>query len=134
MHGTRQLICFTYRYIKDLNVKMHNQNWHICLTIDNFSGHNIQYKPQNICLLPFEPNMTSFVQPLDAGIIRCFKAHYQQEFCLCAIERDEAGECNIYRINLLKGMLLACKAWRQVNASTIKNCWNHTKIQGCVHK
>jgi DDE superfamily endonuclease len=76
--------------------------------------------------------MTSFVQPLDAGIIRCFKAHYHQEFCLHAIKKDNAGEHDIYKINLLEGMLLACKAWRQVEGSTIKNCWNHTKIQGFI--
>ncbi|KAK2462168.1 hypothetical protein APHAL10511_005800 [Amanita phalloides] len=27
-------------------------------------------------------------------------------------------------------MLLAHKAWGQVKALTIKNCWSHTKIQG----
>ncbi|KAF8219145.1 hypothetical protein L208DRAFT_1100949, partial [Tricholoma matsutake] len=82
----------------------------------------------NIQLLHFEPNMTSFVQPLDAGIIRCFKACYHQEFCLCTIERNEAGERNIYKINLMEGMLMACMAWRQVEVSTIKNCWDHAKI------
>lgn len=76
--------------------------------------------------------MTSFVQPLDAGIIRCFKAHYRRGFCLRAIEKDEAGEREIYKIDLLEGMLLARAAWRQINASTIKNCWKHTKIQGFV--
>jgi DDE superfamily endonuclease len=111
---------------------MRNQNRHICFTLDNFSGHNIQYKPQNIRLVFFEPNMTSFVQPLDAGIIRCFKAHYRREFCIRAIEKDEAGERDIYKINLLEGMLMARVAWRQVEASTIKNCWGHTKIQGYV--
>jgi hypothetical protein len=53
-----------FRYIKDFDTKMQNQNQHIYFTLDNFSGHNIQYKPQNIRLVFFEPNMTSFVQPL----------------------------------------------------------------------
>ena len=76
--------------------------------------------------------MTSFVQLLDAGIIRCFKAHYRRGFCLHAIEKDEAGEREIYKIDLLEGMWLARAAWSQINASTIKNCWKHTKIQGFV--
>ena len=109
---------------------MRNQNRHICLTLDNFSGHYIQYKPRNIQLLYFEPNMTSFIQPLDAGIIRCFKAHYRQEFCLRAIERDELGERELYKINLLEAMLMAREAWKRVDSSTIQHCWNHTKIQG----
>ena len=92
------------RYIKDFDMRMHIQKWHICLSLDNFSGHFICYEPQNIQLLYFEPNMTSFVQPLDAGIIQCFKAHYQQQFCLCAIEKDELSKHDIYKINLLEGM------------------------------
>jgi hypothetical protein len=108
---------------------MHIQKQHICLTLNNFSGHFICYEPQNIQLIYFEPNMTSFVQPLDAGIIRCFKANYQQEFCLCAIEKDDLGECDIDKINLLKGMLMAREVWKHVDDSTIQHCWNHTKIQ-----
>jgi hypothetical protein len=76
--------------------------------------------------------MTSFVQPLDAGIIRCFKAHYRRAFCERAIELDEAGEDNIYKINLLEGMLMAKAAWDAVTPETIENCWNHTCIQRFV--
>ncbi|KIK76212.1 hypothetical protein PAXRUDRAFT_68930, partial [Paxillus rubicundulus Ve08.2h10] len=93
--------------------------------LDNFSMHAIVYKPTNICLEMLEPNMTSFVQPLDTGIIHCFKAHYQCTFCLCAIELDEAGDDDIYKINLLKVMLMVKEAWASVSANTIKNCWKH---------
>ncbi|KAF8237195.1 hypothetical protein L208DRAFT_1248831, partial [Tricholoma matsutake] len=51
-------------------------------------------------------------------------------FCLCAIEKDEAREHVIYKINLLEGMHMAWEAWMQVDALTIQHCWNHTKIQG----
>lgn len=76
----------------------------------------------------FEPNLTSFIQPLDAGIIRCFKAHYRCAFCLRAIELDDAGEQNIYEVNLLEAMFMARDAWRSVKAETIANCWGHTGI------
>ena len=109
---------------------MRNQERHICLTLDNFSGHYISYEPRNIQLVYFDPNMTSFVQPLDAGIIQCFKAHYRREFCLRAIEKDELGEHDIYKINLLEAMLMAREAWKQVDGSTVLHCWNHMKIQG----
>ncbi|KIJ08822.1 hypothetical protein PAXINDRAFT_34512, partial [Paxillus involutus ATCC 200175] len=81
--------------------------------------------PTNICIEFFEPNMTSFVQPLDAGIIRCFKAHYRRAFCLRAVELDEAGDTDIYKINLLEVMLMVKEAWAEVSAETIKNCWQH---------
>lgn len=73
----------------------------------------------------FKPNMTSFIQPLDAGIIRCFKAHYRRIFCLRAIDLDEAGEDDIYKINLLEVMLTVKEAWACVSQETIKNCWDH---------
>ena len=111
---------------------MRTQNRHICLLVDNFSGHNISYEPQNIQLEFFEPNMTSYVQPLDAGIIRCFKAHYWREFCLRALDLDDLGEANIYKINILEAMLLAKAAWAAITDTTIKNCWDHTEIQPYV--
>ena len=108
---------------------MRSQKRHILLTIDNFSGHLIDYVPTNIQIEFFEPNLTAFVQPLDAGIIRCFKAHYQNNFCQRAIQLDEAGERDIYKINLREGMMMAEEAWKAVSAMTIAHCWDHTKIR-----
>jgi hypothetical protein len=108
---------------------MHLQNWKIVLFIDNFSSHNINYNPINIRLEFFAPNMTPFVQPLDAGIIRCFKAHYRALFCQRALELDTLGKENIFQINIHEAMLMAKEAWDGVQPTTIKNCWDHTGIQ-----
>ena len=99
---------------------------------DKFSGHNISYEPRNIQLEFFEPNMTSYVQPLDASIIRCFKAHYRHEFCSQALDPNDLGEVNIYKINILEAMLLAKSAWAAITDTTIQNCWDHTRIQPYV--
>ena len=64
------------RWIRELDVKMCLSNQHICLLIDNFSGHFIDFEPHDIRLEYFRPNLTSHVQPLDAGIIHCFKGYY----------------------------------------------------------
>ncbi|KIK24707.1 hypothetical protein PISMIDRAFT_98057 [Pisolithus microcarpus 441] len=77
----------------------------------------------------FKPNMTSFIQPCDAGIIQCFKALYHQNFCAQAANLDAAGKCNIYKLSLLEGMTMAKAAWEAMSAETIQHCWNHTKIQ-----
>ena len=108
---------------------MRSENRTICLFIDNFSGHNFAYNPTNVQLEFFEPNLTSHVQPLDAGIIWCFKAHYRRTFCVRALDHDDAGESDIYKINLLEAMLMTKEAWNAVSAMTIKNCWDHTGIQ-----
>ncbi|KIK73336.1 hypothetical protein PAXRUDRAFT_178732 [Paxillus rubicundulus Ve08.2h10] len=102
---------------------------HICLLVDNFSSHSVSYQLINICLEFFEPNMTSFLQPCDAGIICCFKALYCCSLCSHTLDLDEAAKQEIYKINLSKGMMMAKKAWGKVTPGTIQHCWNHTQIQ-----
>ncbi|KIK71916.1 hypothetical protein PAXRUDRAFT_181621, partial [Paxillus rubicundulus Ve08.2h10] len=101
---------------------------YVLLTINNFSSHGISYEPTNIQIEFFEPNLTLFVQTCDAGIIHCFKAIYRRKFCACAIDLDEAGLCEIYKIDLLEAMLMAKSAWDTVSQETIKHCWDHTQI------
>lgn len=108
---------------------MRLQSRRICLFVDNFSGHNIAYEPTNIHLKWFEPNLTSHIQPLDAGIIRCFKAQYRRMFCHRALELDDAGEANIYKVSLFEAMTMAKKGWDNVTSTTIKACWDHAGIQ-----
>ena len=117
------------RWFKLQDIQFKRLNCKSLLLINNFSGHNISYTPTNMRLEFFEPNMTSYVQPLDAGIIQCVKAHYRRAFCLRAIKLDDAGEDDIYKINLLEVMLMVKEAWKAVTPKTIANCWNHTKIQ-----
>ena len=109
-----------HRWVKALNIKMGIQKWYICLLVDNFSGHKISFAPWNIQIIFFEPNLTSFVQPLDA-----FKAHYCRQFCLRAIDLDEAGNSNIWKISLHEAMMMAIRAWIAVTSTTIQHCWNH---------
>ena len=110
-------------------MKMRQEDRHVCLLIDNFQGHNIAYSPTNVQVEFFQPNLTSFVQPLDAGVIRCFKAHYRRSYCQRALDLDEVGERDIYKLNLLEAMSMARDAWNSVSSTTIEHCWNHTGIQ-----
>ena len=113
-----------------LDGQFRRQGRKVLLTLDNFTAHkNLSYQPTNIRLEYFKPNMTSFVQPLDQGIIQCFKAHYCKAFCLWAIELNDAGANDIYKINLLEAILIAKEAWDAVSPETIKNCWKHADIQ-----
>ena len=54
--------------------------------------------------------------PNDAGIIRCFKAHYHQFHFSCAIDHYDQGitPSNVYKINQLEAMQLADAAWQEV--------------------
>ena len=53
----------------------------VVLLVDNFSGHQVpivasQLRVTKLVFLP--PNTTSRFQPMDAGIIASFKAHYRK--------------------------------------------------------
>ncbi|KIK10937.1 hypothetical protein PISMIDRAFT_38293, partial [Pisolithus microcarpus 441] len=65
------------------------------------------------------------IQPNNQGIIRCFKAHYRAKFIQRAIDLYESGTTPslIYDIDQLEAMRLADEAWREVDTSTIRNCW-----------
>lgn len=64
----------------DLDLQLKTPTQCILLLQDNFSGHVVSYGLKYICVENFTANLTAHVQPNDAGIIRCFKAHYHHHF------------------------------------------------------
>ena len=94
---------------------MRAQNRKVCFHLNNFLGHYISYEPMNVELVYFKPNLTAWVQPLDTGIICCFKAHYRQRFCQEALKQDISGEADIYSFNLLETLHMAHDALGQCN-------------------
>ncbi|KZT44684.1 hypothetical protein CALCODRAFT_409563, partial [Calocera cornea HHB12733] len=85
-------------------------------------------KSPQICVEFLNPNMTCCIQPLDQGIIWCFKAHYRRLFYECALARDIAGQADLYKINQKKIMGLADEAWKTVGNTTVANCRRHSGI------
>ncbi|KAG1695985.1 hypothetical protein DVH05_018972 [Phytophthora capsici] len=52
------------------------QNRNVILLVDNALSHKVIKSLSNVEEHFFPPNLSSSVQPLDAGIIRSFKARY----------------------------------------------------------
>jgi hypothetical protein len=101
----------------------------ILLLVDNFAGHNYDTRSiKNICVERFASNLTAHVQPMDAGIIHCFKAHYRRHFLRRALDLFDDGADNIYAINQLQAMRLICMAWENVSTETIAHCWHKVGI------
>ena len=117
-------------WISGWDCKLRHQNWHILLLQDNFSGHVPPVGLTNIRVENFSPNLTPHVQPADAGIIHCFKAHYCSKFNNRAIDRydGDISPLLIYEIDQLKAMQIADIAWKEVTVETIHNCWYKTGI------
>lgn len=116
-----------HMFLSDWNDELVKQNRNILLLHDNFSAHVCIPTDQlsNIHIEPFRANLTAHVQPMDAGIISSFKAHYRSQFAHRALERHDRGvtPSEIYNINQLEGMRLAEQAWNRVTAKTIQNCF-----------
>ncbi|KZT51780.1 DDE-domain-containing protein, partial [Calocera cornea HHB12733] len=118
-------------YIEDLDCRMRRENRNILLLLDNFAGHKYDKdRITNIRVHFFPPNMTSHIQPLDQGIIQCFKMHYRRLFSERAILRQltDIPPQELYNINVLEIMDLAKEAWSEVTSTTIKNCWRKAGI------
>ncbi|KIO27065.1 hypothetical protein M407DRAFT_73789, partial [Tulasnella calospora MUT 4182] len=116
-------------YLSNLNAKMKKEGRKVLLLVDNAPSHI--FEPASLTHVRVEfldPNMTSRIQPQDAGVIRAFKAHYRRNFCQRAISREEAGEVDLYKIDQLQAMRLAQEAWDCVTARTVANCWKHAGI------
>ncbi|EUC58281.1 tigger transposable element-derived protein, partial [Rhizoctonia solani AG-3 Rhs1AP] len=116
-------------FLANLNEDMRRQGRHVLLICDNCRAHAHNDSDYSNLRIEFlAPNLTAYIQPLDAGVIASFKAHYRREFMKLAIRRDDAGITNIYKIDQRQAMELADAAWEAVSSNTISNCWKHTGI------
>ena len=108
---------------------MKRQKRKVVLLVDNCFPHVIASRDltlSNINLLFIKPNLTSVLQPCDAGIIASFKAIYKRLFLE---EISIKSEQNTKQdINLKEGLCLIGKAWNLVSQLTIVNCWKKVNI------
>ncbi|GBN68993.1 hypothetical protein AVEN_269423-1 [Araneus ventricosus] len=71
---------------------MRNQAIKILLVLDNVTCHAHGAQLKNVKLLFLPPNTTSKLQPLDHGVIKCFKMEYRERALRHVIERMDRCE------------------------------------------
>ena len=111
-------------WLRKLDSKMSLQRRKIALLLDNCSAHpkNVSgLKSVRMFFLP--PNCTSVLQPMDQGIIRCFKHHYKTAINKKNIEALDNG--TEFKLSILEALREAQRAWAKVTPETISNCWLH---------
>ena len=118
------------KWIKTWDEELHQKGRKILLLQNNCTNHIVPKGLTNIHVKNFSANLTPHVQPMDASIIQCFKAHYRSQFIQCAINQYDTSTTpsKIYNINQLKAMRIVQTAWREVDASTIQHCWVKASI------
>ena len=92
--------------------------------------HPIDLKLSNVTLLFFPPNTKSKIQPLDQGIICCFKAHYRTRLvkhiissCTMAYQPEQVV------VTALDAIHWILAAWDDVSESTICNTFRTAGFQ-----
>ena len=97
----------------------------VALVIDNATSHKtVALECVTLFFLP--PNMTTVLQPLDAGIIRSFKAHYRCHLALHYIDCVDNGQP--LKVNMRDTVCMVKRAWDAVSPETISNCWKHVGL------
>lgn len=114
-------------YLRQLDRDMRLQGRQIILLVDNASSHSTNdLDLTNVEVHYLPPCTTSHIQPLDAGIIRAFKAHYRRQLVSHYIECVEQDTPQT--VDLRQALLMVRQGWRAVTAQTVRNCWRHTRI------
>jgi hypothetical protein len=122
------------RFLYNLNEDMRRQGRYILLLCDNAPSH--KHNPTDyphVCVEFLAPNLTAWIQPLDGGMISSFKTQCKRRFVRFALEWDNQGLENIYKIDQLQAMTLAAAAWDVVAPETIFNCWKHVGLVPATH-
>ncbi len=111
---------------------LHVANHKVLLVLDNCSAHiPLEELPaciqlRNTRVLYLLPNMTSKIQPYDAGIIRNFKVYYRRRFNRFLLQRLEDGVDQAEKIDVVQAIRLAIPVWAtNVKIATIQNYYMH---------
>lgn len=125
-----------HTFIRRFDRAMKARQRKVLLLLDNFNGHMIDYQPTNVEILFLPPNTTSYLQPLDGGIIRAFKAHFKRRQMDRAYRyigmtfighQDKVGAVkDIFDVDQLQAMKWTKNAWKSVSQETIQHCWEAT--------
>lgn len=108
-------------WLISVNSDMKKAERKILLFLDNCTVHNNPPQLDHVKLIFFPANTTSRLQPLDQGIIQNFKTLYRREIIVRVLDSIEKGEKA--NITVLTAIIMIDKAWKNVNHTTIYNCF-----------
>ena len=109
------------KWLRKLDFQMRKSNRKIAMVLDNCTAHPNISGLTNIKLVFLPPNTTAKTQPIDAGVIRCLKAHYRNSLAKLRLLAFE--EKRDFKVNVLEAMRLLRRAWNSVSEVTIQSCF-----------
>lgn len=116
-------------WLQNLDNDMKKKKKKIALLVDNCTAHSLIPKLQNIEIVFFPANCTSILQPLDMGIIKCFKGYYRKRLVDSALVNIENKVENPLKgVNIKEACDNIAGSWWEVTEKTISNCWRKAGI------
>jgi hypothetical protein len=116
-------------WLVGINARFRAEGRKVLLLVDNCSAHRTnELSLSNVDVHFLPPNTTAHLQPLDAGIIRAFKARYRARLLAHVIDQFDAHGTVNFKIDLACTFRFIKTAWSQVTTECIVNCWHATGI------
>ena len=105
----------------------------VLLSMDNFSAHNSALElfppPPNVRIAWLPPNSTSRFQPLDQGIIQCFKAHYRRQWLSFMLDCFDSERDPLKSMDIHLAIRWSIRCWNDdVQNTTIYNCFRKSTL------
>jgi hypothetical protein len=111
-------------FLRSLDTSVGAQNRNILLFADNCAAHpKVTSFLRNVKVIRNPANCTSVLQPLDLGVIKCYKQLYRKRNVQTAVCLMDAGKDTKKKINVLEALHYNVAALQQVTQKTIENCF-----------
>ena len=106
---------------------MVQQKRRVSLFADNCPAHPVVpgLKAVTVHFLP--PNTTAVLQPMDQGVIQCFKS-WNKKLLLGKLV-NELDSSTDFKVDVLQAMHFAATAWDHVSGTCLANCFRHAGWQ-----
>ncbi|XP_050672958.1 tigger transposable element-derived protein 4-like [Leptidea sinapis] len=111
------------KWLRNWDAELKANNKKVLLLVDNCPAPPAVTNLKCIKLVFLSPNVTSVLQPMDQGVIRCLKSHYRRLQVLKLIQSIDSNNQNSFTV--LDAILMISEAWEKVSQKTIANCFGH---------
>ena len=111
-----------------INVEMIKRKRSILMFIDNCKAHPTNFQFSNVTVIFLPANTTSVLQPMDAGVIKCFKGYYRTRMAKLLIKwvaENQFGALKSNAVQFYQAIQMAVASWEDVQVSTVSNCFRH---------
>ncbi|XP_071043105.1 jerky protein homolog-like [Parasteatoda tepidariorum] len=117
-------------FVPNVETFLKNQNLprKAIILLDNAPCHpnDDELASDNIKALFLPPNVTSFIQPLDQGVLENIKRNYRKKllkFLIEGIEENKSVPETLKSLNVKDAVYWIAEAWDEVKSDTIKKSW-----------